>query len=154
MPPKPSLAHKGWLYCLFKKFPAVRVIARQLRDQNCLAAILRRVSPCAVKTCAVRPVLARALGELRAAGPSNVQGPVKPNASPGEQSEASRPRWKPGQERHTEPENQDSQQMLKQPSGYRSSKWHYRQRKIILELIMHFIADTDTDENYSGINFL
>ena len=28
------------------------------------------------------------------------------------------------------------------------SKWHYRQRKIIFELIMHFIADTDTDENY------
>ena len=36
---------------------------------------------------------------------------------------------------------------------YRSSKWHYRQRKIIFELIMHIIADTDTDENYFGINF-
>ena len=36
----------------------------------------------------------------------------------------------------------------------RSSKWHYRQRKIIFELIMHFIADTDTDENCFGINFL
>ena len=36
---------------------------------------------------------------------------------------------------------------------YRSSKWHYRQRKIIFELILHFIADTDTDEYYSGINF-
>ena len=34
---------------------------------------------------------------------------------------------------------------------YRSSKWHYRQRKIIFELIMHFIADTDTDENDFGI---
>ena len=32
--------------------------------------------------------------------------------------------------------------------NYRSSKWHYRQRKIIFELIMHFIADADTDENY------
>ena len=32
-------------------------------------------------------------------------------------------------------------------------EWHYTQRKIILELIMHFIADTDTDENYSGIHF-
>ena len=30
---------------------------------------------------------------------------------------------------------------------YRSSKWHYRQRKMIFELIMHFIADTDTDKN-------
>ena len=26
-------------------------------------------------------------------------------------------------------------------------------RKIIFELIMHFMADTDTDENYFGINF-
>ena len=43
---------------------------------------------CAVKTCAVRPVFARVVGELRAADPSNVQGPVKQNASPGEQSEA------------------------------------------------------------------
>ena len=27
------------------------------------------------------------------------------------------------------------------------------ERKIIFELIMHFIADTDADENYFGINF-
>ena len=50
--------------------------------------------PCAVKTCAVRPVFARVVGYLRAADPSNVQGPVNQNASPGEQSEAPRPRWK------------------------------------------------------------
>ena len=37
--------------------------------------------------------------------------------------------------------------------AYRSSKWHYRQRRIIFELFMHFIADTDTDENYFEINF-
>ena len=36
---------------------------------------------------------------------------------------------------------------------YRSSKWHCRQRKIIFELIMHFVADTDTDENSFGIYF-
>ena len=36
---------------------------------------------------------------------------------------------------------------------YRSFKWHYRQRKNIFELILHFVADTDTDENYFGINF-
>ena len=36
------------------------------------------------------PVFARVVGELRAADPSNVQGPVKQNASPGEQSEAPR----------------------------------------------------------------
>ena len=53
-----------------------------------------------------------------AADPSNVQRPVKQNASPGEQSEAPRRRWKPGQEQHPGPENQDSQHMLKQPRGY------------------------------------
>ena len=81
--------------------------------------LTRRVPPCAVKTCAVRPVFARVVGELRAADPNNVQGPVKQNASPGEQSEAPRPRWKPGQEQHPGPENQDSQHMLKlkQPRG-------------------------------------
>ena len=36
---------------------------------------------------------------------------------------------------------------------YRSSKWHYRLRNNSFELIMHFIADTDTDENYFEINF-
>ena len=46
--------------------------------------INRRVTPCAVKTCAVRPVFARVVGELRAADPSNVQEPVKQNARPGD----------------------------------------------------------------------
>ena len=58
------------------------------------------------------------VGELRAADPSNVQGPVKQNASPGEQSEGPRRRWKPGQEQNSGPENQDSQHMLEQPRGY------------------------------------
>ena len=74
--------------------------------------------PCAVKRCAVRPVFARAVGELRAADPSNVQGLVKQKASPGEQSEAPRPRWKQGQKQNLGPENQDSQHMLEQPRGY------------------------------------
>ena len=74
--------------------------------------------PCAVKTCAVRPAFAWVVGELRAADPSNVQGPVKQNASPGEQSEAPRRRWKPGQEQKPGPENQDSQHMLEQPRGH------------------------------------
>ena len=78
----------------------------------------RRVPPCAVKSCAVRPVFAGVVGELRAADPSKVQGPAKQNASPREQSEAPRPRRKPGQEQHPGPENQDSQHMLKQPRGY------------------------------------
>ena len=35
----------------------------------------------------------------------------------GEQSEAQRRRWKPGQEQHAGPENQDSQHMPNQPRG-------------------------------------
>ena len=76
------------------------------------------VPPCAVKTCAVRPVFARVVGELRAADPSNVQGPIKQNASPEQQSEALGRRSKPGQEQHPGPENQDSQHMLEHPRGY------------------------------------
>ena len=86
--------------------------------------LYRRVNPCAVKTCAVRPVFARVVGELRAADPSNVQGPVEQNASPGEQSEAPRRRWKPGQEQNPGPENQDSQHMLVQPMGV--FPWFYK----------------------------
>ena len=48
----------------------------------------------------------------------SVQRPVKQNASPGEQSEAARPRRKPGQEQNPGPENQDSQHMLEQPGGH------------------------------------
>ena len=73
--------------------------------------------PCSVKTCAVRPVFAQVVGELWAADPSNAQGFVKQIASPAEQSEALRPRWKPGQEQNPGPENQDSQHMLEQPRG-------------------------------------
>ena len=77
----------------------------------------RRVPPCAVKTCAVRPVFARVVGELRAADPSNVHGPVKQNASPEAQSEALRRGWKPGQGQNPGPGKQDSQHMLEQPRG-------------------------------------
>ena len=61
--------------------------------------------PCAVKTCAVRPVFALVVGELRAADPSNVHRPVKQNASPEAQSEAPRQGWKPGQGQNPGPEN-------------------------------------------------
>ena len=74
----------------------------------CLTVLLKR-------GCAVRPVFARVVGELQAADPSNLQRPVKQNASPGQQSEAPRPRWQPGQEQQPGPENQDSQHMLEQP---------------------------------------
>ena len=77
----------------------------------------RRVPPCAVKTCAVRPVFVRVVGELRAADPSDVHGPVKQNASPEAQSEAPRRGWKLGQGQSPGPENQDSQHMLEQPRG-------------------------------------
>ena len=86
--------------------------------RNCLTRHQnRRVPPCAVKTCAVRPVFARVVGELRAADPSNVHGPVKQNASPEAQSEAPRRGWKPGQGQNPGPENQDNQHMLEQPRG-------------------------------------
>ena len=39
--------------------------------------VIRRVPPCAAKTCALRPVFARVVGELRAADESNFQGPIK-----------------------------------------------------------------------------
>ena len=84
--------------------------------------VFRRVPPCAVKTCAVRPVFARVVRELRAADASNVHGPVKQNASPGEQSEArSRSETKVEAGAGAEPrtrEDQDKQHMLEQPRGY------------------------------------
>ena len=40
MPPKLSLPHKRGPFSSFKTNPAVRVIARQVRDKNCLAAIV------------------------------------------------------------------------------------------------------------------
>ena len=80
-----------------------------------LKGVFRRVPPCAVKACAERPVFARVWGELRAADPSNVQGPVKQKASPGQQAEALRRRWKPGQEQNPGQENQDGQHMLEEP---------------------------------------
>ena len=56
------------------------------------------------KTCA-RPGFAR----VRTADPSKCpRAPSSKNASPGEQAEAPRRRWKPGQEQHPGPENQDS----------------------------------------------
>ena len=48
---------------------------------------------------------------------ANVQGLEKPNASPGEQSEAPRRRWMQGQKQHPGPQDQDSQHMLNQPRG-------------------------------------
>ena len=95
------------------------VVKSRCRDRNFRARLnIQRVPPCAVKTCAVRPVFARLVGGLRAADPSNVQGPVKQNASPWGQSEALRRRWKPGQEQNPGPEKRDSQHMLEQPRGY------------------------------------
>ena len=39
------------------------------------------------------------------------------------------------------------------PLVYRSSKWHYRERKFICGVMKHFIADTDADETCFGIHF-
>ena len=83
--------------------------------QNCSLDNIRRLPPCAVKTCAVLHGWWGSCGQQIQV---IVQGPVKQNTSPGEQSEAPRPRWKPGQEQNPGPENQDSQHMLEQPRGY------------------------------------
>ena len=45
-------------------------------DGSCGDHYHRRVPPCAAKTCAVCPIFARVVGQLRAADLSNVQGPV------------------------------------------------------------------------------
>ena len=45
------------------------------------------------------------------------------------------------------------QEIVYVPNAYRSSKWHYRQRTNIFELILHLVADTETDDNYLGITF-
>ena len=63
-------------------------------DHTATTGHYRRVPPCAVKTCAVRPVFTRVAGELRAADPSNQQ-----NASPGEQPEDPRPSGSRGRSR-------------------------------------------------------
>ena len=73
--------------------------------------------PCAVKTCAVRPVFARVVWELRAADPSKCPRAHEARCWPREQPEAPRRRWKPGQAQHPEPKNQDGQHMLNQPRG-------------------------------------
>ena len=44
--------------------------------------------------------------------------PMKQNASPGQQSEAPKRRWKPGREQHSGPESQDSQHKPNQPRGF------------------------------------
>ena len=56
-----------------------------LRLESLANPEIRRVPSCAVKTCAARSVFALVVGELWAADPMNVQGPIKHNASPGEQ---------------------------------------------------------------------
>ena len=43
--------------------------------------------------------------------------------------------------------------LIKEEHLTRSSKWHYRQRNNSFEWIMHFIADTDTEESDLEINF-
>ena len=63
---------------------------------------------CFAKTCAVRPVFARAAGELEAADPSKCPRGHKANAR-GAQSEAPRRSWKAGHQQHPKPDNQDSQ---------------------------------------------
>ena len=60
----------------------------------------RRVTPCAVKTCVVHPGFARLVGSCGQEIQAMSQGIVQQNARPGEQSEAPRLRWNPGQEQN------------------------------------------------------
>ena len=73
------------------------------------------VPPLCCKTCAVCPVFARAVGELRAADPRKNPRAREEKCQPKGTSEAMRRRWKLGQEQHPGPENQDSRHMLNQP---------------------------------------
>ena len=95
-------------------------------SSECQAASLRssseievlRVPLCAVKNlCCASCFCTGGRGAAGSRSKANVQGPMKPNARPGEQSEAPRRRWKPGQEQHLGPEIQDSQRKLNQPRG-------------------------------------
>ena len=96
---------------------------------------------CKNMCCASR--FARVVGELWAADPSNVQGPVKQNARPGDQSEAPRPRWKPGQEQNPAPGNQDSQHMREQPRGSFPDTWpsEASARVPLQNLVMKFFPE-------------
>ena len=67
--------------------------------------------------------LHRWYGSCRQQIQANVQGPMKQNASPGEESKAPRRRWKAGQEQHPGPENQESQHTLNQPRGSFPESW-------------------------------
>ena len=79
--------------------------------------IRKRVPLCCKNMCCVSRFCTDGRGAAGSRCKQCPGGPVKQNASPGEQSEAPRPRWKPGQEQHPGPENQDSQHMLEQPRG-------------------------------------
>ena len=70
--------------------------------------LVQSVPPCVAQTCAVRPVFARARGELRAAKPSKCPMGHEANASSGALSGASNRSWNAGHQQHPGPENQDS----------------------------------------------
>ena len=85
--------------------PRPRAIVISLR-----ARILKACAPCAVKICAVCPMFARV---VQAADPSKCpRAHEAKNAISGQPSGAPRRRWKPGQEQHPGPENQDRPHML------------------------------------------
>ena len=104
------------------------VIPRATGPKNlCLCAFLGSQHPLPHSVCA--PLCSKNMGCASPALPGwwgscgqQIQamsnGPLKQQASPGEQSEAPRRRRKPGQEQNPGPENQDSQHILEQPRGY------------------------------------
>ena len=73
---------------------------------------------CCKNLCCVSRFCTGGMGSCRQQIQVTVQGSMKHNASPGEHSEASRQKWKPGQEQLPGPENQGSQHKLNEPSRF------------------------------------
>ena len=98
-----------------------------------------RISACAPLCCKNMCCASRfCTGGVGAAGSRSKQCPrarKRQNASPEEQPEAPRPRWKLGQQQNPGPENQDSQHMLEQPRWSFPENYHYRYR---LEIRMNY----------------
>ena len=81
----------------------------------CVQRYNRRVPPCVVQTCAVRPILARVLGNLWTATSSKCPRSYEAHATSGAQSGAPRRSWTLVHQQHLGPESQDSQRMLNPP---------------------------------------
>ena len=79
----------------------------------------RCVTPCAAKTCAVRPVFGRVVGKLGGSRSKNLpEGPLKQMLGQGHTLRLLDEARELGRHQHPGPENQDSQHMIDQPRGF------------------------------------